>query len=216
MKSAAKLLRGNVITGVASIAVLSSVDVVNIFRSRISGKQLFKNLAETTASVAGGTAGWMGGAAAGAAIGSAVPLIGTAIGGFVGGLLGAFAGGAVSGKAANKALGKFIEDDADQMVRIIENEFKVLAEEYLLSQKEVERVADKLKEKLTGKILKDMFASKNRRKYASTLLTPPIESVTASRKRILLPSGEEMQKALRDVLEEIADSAEEENAAERS
>lgn len=34
--------------------VLSSVDVVNIFRGRISGKQLFKNIAGTTATVAGG------------------------------------------------------------------------------------------------------------------------------------------------------------------
>lgn len=70
MKSAAKMLRGNVITGTVSAVILSTGDVINIFRSRISGAQLLKNVTNTVSSVAGGTAGWVGGAAAGAAIGS--------------------------------------------------------------------------------------------------------------------------------------------------
>ena len=64
MKSASKLLRGNVIAAVISTAVLSTVDVINIFSGRISGGQLFKNVTTTAASVAGGTGGWIGGAAA--------------------------------------------------------------------------------------------------------------------------------------------------------
>ena len=39
MKSAAKLLRGNAITGIVSITVLSVGDVANIFQGRISGGQ---------------------------------------------------------------------------------------------------------------------------------------------------------------------------------
>ena len=48
MKSASKLLRGNVVTAAASVVVLSSVDIINIFRGRISAAQLFKNITNTT------------------------------------------------------------------------------------------------------------------------------------------------------------------------
>ena len=51
-------------------------------------------------------------------------------------------------------LGNFIEDDADEMVRIIEKQFGELAVDYLLNQKEAEKVADNLQGKLDGKILK--------------------------------------------------------------
>lgn len=62
MKSASKLLRGNIITGRPRLLFYPAGDVVNIFRGRISGKQLFKNVTNTASSVAGGTAGWVGGA----------------------------------------------------------------------------------------------------------------------------------------------------------
>lgn len=210
MKSAAKMLRGNVITGAVSVVVLSSVDVVNIFRGRISGKQLFKNVAGTTATVAGGTAGWAGGAIAGAAVGSFIPIIGTAVGGFIGGLLGSFAAGAASSKVTNAVLGAFIEDDADEMVRIIEKVFTQLAEDYLLSQDEAERIIDSLKEELTGSTLKDMFASSNRKEFARKMLVRHIEPEVAKRKRIKMPSDEALQKSLREVLEDIADNMEKE------
>ena len=94
MKSAAKLLRSNTITAAVSFAVLSVGDVSNIFRGRISGGQLVKNLANTASSVAGGAVGWTGGAAAGSAVGTFIlPGAGTAIGGFIGGLVGALGGG---------------------------------------------------------------------------------------------------------------------------
>lgn len=203
MKSAAKMLRGNIITAGVSVAVLSSFDIINIFRGRISGKQLFKNLANTTATVAGGTGGWMGGAAAGASIGSVVPGIGTAVGGFVGGIVGSFLGGAVSNKVSNAVLGAFIEDDAEEMIRIIENEFSNLAYDYLLNQKEAENIVDSLKGQLTGGTLKDMFESSSRKNFANELLVDYIESEVKKRTKIVLPSEREMQLSLRKVIEEI-------------
>ena len=108
MKSAAKLLRGNAITGVVSFAVLSIGDVGNIFAGRISGGQLFKNLANTASTVAGGGAGWVAGAAAGAAFGSVVPIVGTAVGGVLGGLAGAFGCGSLASKAPGAVIDQFI------------------------------------------------------------------------------------------------------------
>lgn len=200
MKSAAKLLRGNVITAGITVVVLSSFDIANIFRGRISGKQLFKNLTNTATTVAGGTGGWLGGAAVGSTI---FPGVGTVIGG----LVGSIAAGAVAGKASDAVLGCFIEDDADEMVTIIQKEFEILAQEYLLNQKEAEKSVDRLGDRLDGKALKDMFASKDRKTYARNLLIPIIENETKKRKHIAAISDEQIIKSLKEVLEDISDCA---------
>lgn len=194
MKSAAKLLRGNVITAGVTVVVLSSFDIANIFNGRISGKQLFKNLANTTSTVAGGTAGWIGGAAIGSAI---FPGIGT----IVGGLIGSLGAGAVANKATDTVLGAFIEDDADEMVRIIEKEFAELAQDYLLNQKEAEKITDALKDRLDGSKLKEMFASSDRQAYALDMLVPLVEKEVSMRKHIKLPSDEQMLTAVREIIE---------------
>lgn len=205
MKSAAKMLRGNVITGAASIVIMSSFDVVNIFRGRISGAQLFKNITNTSSTVAGGTAGWIGGASIGAAIGTTFPGIGNVVGGAVGAIVGSLAGGGVAGTASNAVMGLIIEDDANDMVNIIEGVFKQLAEDYLLNHKEVEEVVEDLHKTIKGGTLKDMFASPNKEEFAEKLLRPIIEDVVILREKIVLPTNEEMIYGLREVLEDISD-----------
>lgn len=198
MKSAAKLLRGNAITAGITVVVLSSVDITNIFRGRISGKQLMKNLANTTGTVAGGTAGWMAGAAAGSAI---LPGAGTVIGGVVGSLV----SGGVAGKVTSKVADAVAEDDANEMVDIIQKQFETIANEYLLNQKEAEKCVDRLSEKLTGKVLKDMFACDDRALFARDLIVPIVEKRVSQRELIKLPSNEQMVDSLKTILEEIAD-----------
>ena len=199
MKSAAKLLRGNFVTGAITVGVLSVVDIANLFNGRISGKQLFKNLANTTATVAGGGGGWLGGAAIGSAI---LPGVGTV----VGGLIGAFAGGSLASKASDAVLGTFIEDDAEEMIRIIEKVFSDLASEYLINNKEADKIVSKLQDKLDGKKLKDMFESSDRKKFARNLLTPIIEDVVSNRKKIIAPTVQDMTNGLKEILEGISDN----------
>lgn len=201
MKSASKLLRGNVVTAAASVVVLSSVDIINIFRGRISAAQLFKNITNTTATVAGGTAAWVGGASAGAALGSLVPVIGTAVGGFVGGLIGSFVGGSAANSVSSAVLDEFIEDDVKEMVEIIEEVFKDMAGEFLISQKEAEKNADILKDTLDGGLLKDMYASDYRYSFAREIMQPVFEQVTSEREKIILPQQEEMFNGMRMLLE---------------
>lgn len=198
MKSAAKLLRGNIITGGVTVIVLSSFDIINIFSGRISGKQLFKNITSTITTVGGGTAGWMGGAAIGSAI---FPGVGTV----VGGLIGSLGAGAMSGKVTSSILNEFVEDDADEMVKIIEGKFSDLAIDYLLTKKEAEKSVDSLKEILDGKMLKDMYASSDRLKFAQDLLLPIIEKEVSKREIIKEPTYLQMQEGLKEVLEEIYD-----------
>lgn len=202
MKSAAKLLRGNVITTAVTFLVISSFDIVSIFRGRISSKQLFKNMINNAGTIGGGLAGWAGGAMAGTVI---APGVGTVVGTIVG----AFAGGAAAGKATNAVTDKFIEDDAKKLVKEIENVFKDLATDYLLSKNEVEKIVDILQIKLDGKTLKDMYASKDHNKFAKDILTSIIEVQISKRKRIIVPTIEEAKEATINVLEDIYDNSDE-------
>lgn len=207
MKSAAKMLRGNAITGAVTVAVLSIGDVGNLFSGRISGGQMFKNLTQTVAGVAGGTAGFVGGVAAGAAVGSIIPGLGNVVGGIiggVGGLLGSFAGGSAASGAAKSVMDEFIEDDANKMVRIIQSEFTDLAGDYLVNQQEGERIVDRLQDRLAGGVLKDMFASGSRRTFACDLMEDLFEDVAAKRDFVALPNEQQMTQALRSVLENMA------------
>ena len=146
----------------------------------------------------------------GAAAGSAIfPGVGTVIGGIAGSLI----GGAAAGKVSDVVVGEFIEDDADEMVEIIQDVFTDMASEYLLSNEEAEKSVDKLKDKLDGKVLKDMFASSDRKEFARNLLISIIEVETARREVIYNLSSEQMITSIRIVLEEIDDAYEEENNA---
>lgn len=198
MRSVAKLLRNNAITAGATIVVLSSVDMIDIFSGRISGAQLFKNIANTASSVAGGTAGYLGGAAIGTAI---LPGIGT----IIGGLIGTIGAGMAANKATSSVLDSFIGDDADEMVRIIEKQYCRLATEYLFNQKEAEKIADALKNFLDGSMLKEMYSCSDREEFAVNLLTPIIEDEVALRRVIHMPTNEQMTWGVRNVLEEISD-----------
>ncbi|MGN1115366.1 MAG: hypothetical protein ACI4TH_02220, partial [Candidatus Ornithomonoglobus sp.] len=202
MKSAAKIFRSNFITGTASVIVLSSVDVANIFSGKISGAQLFKNLVNTTVTVAGGFAGFT----AGAAIGSIVPGIGTAIGGLVG-LAGSFVAGSAASKASKKVMDNFIEDDANMMVEILQKVFQRMAEDYLITKDEAENITDELQKVLTGKILKEMYASGDREVFAYNLMLDMFENEAKKRPLITLPSNDEFVSVLKNILEEYDDTS---------
>ena len=198
MKSAAKLLRGNIITSGVTFVVMSSADVINIFQGKISGKQLFKNMVNTASTIGGGTGGWMAGAAAGSTI---LPGVGTIIGGIAGSMI----GGAAAGKVSSGIMNGFIEDDANEMINIIQDVFVEVANEYLLNNKETEKATDKLKDKLDGNTLKEMYSRGFKENFARELLTPIIENEVLKRKFIPQISSEQMVASMRTVIEEIQD-----------
>ena len=129
----------------------------------------------------------------------------------VGGLIGSVIGGAAAGKATDTVLGSFIEDDADEMIRIIQKEFEDLAQDYLLNQKEAEKSVDKLSNILDGKMLKDMYASSDRSEYARNLLIPIIENEVKKRKYVGKVTNKQMVRSLKEVLEDISDHMDENN-----
>ena len=191
MKSAAKLLRADIISVGISTLVFSSVDISRMFRGKISGKQLFKNITTTASTAIGGTAG--------AIIGSAViPGVGT--------LIGSMGGGALANKASSTLLNSFIEDDAEEMLRIIETRLKDLATVYLLNQQEISNVIENLNKLLYSKsrTLMDMFSSINKYSFASDLLIPLIENETSQREYIYAPKINDFSNSLKEILAEIS------------
>ena len=97
-------------------------------------------------------------------------------------------------------LDEFIEDDAKEMVEIIEDVFKDMAGEFLISQKEAEKIADILKDTIDGGLLKDMYASDYRYSFAREIMQPVFEQVTSEREKIILPQQEEMFNGMRMLL----------------
>ena len=202
MSHLSKLLRGNIVTGVAVTVVLSAGDFVSMFRGRVSGAQVFKNVSKTASGVAGGTAGWMGGAAAGAAIGSAVPIVGTAAGGIVGGLVGAFGGGWAATEVSGALLDELIEDDAVEMLAIFEKAFSGMATDHLLSQDEAEAVIEAVRDgRGFPKVVGDLYASNRRSRTARSILKPHVHTQVKQRERVRLPPPEQVLEAVVEVLD---------------
>ena len=205
VNKASKMLTSNEIVQAVTFVVLSANDISNSFQGKISGKQLFKNMTTLAASLGGGFVGFNLGSAAGTAVGI---VVGTAVGGPAGGTVGAkigfwiggAAGGTVGGMCANeitnKTLSEFIEDDAVAMVAIINKHFVDLAQEFLLTQEEVDLALDDLELALDQFQLLEMFASPNRDKYAEDLLRGIIEKIIVFRSNITVPDENAYFEAL--------------------
>ena len=202
-----KLLRGNLVTGIAVTAVLSSADFARMFQGKISGAQCFKNVATTASGVAGGAAGWAAGAAAGAAAGSVVPVVGTAAGAVVGGLLGAVTGSTAASKAATIVLDEFIEDDAKQMLAIMEAVFGELCFDYMLNEEEARIVIENFQHYDLPDTLRYMYESGDHRWFARRVLEPLVEAQAQSRKLVELPSSEDIVRRTGLILRQVAEGA---------
>ena len=185
-------MKGSVVTGAVTIAVLSSADILRIISGRISKEQLFKNVAVTTASVAAGSAGF----AVGAACGSVIPVVGTFIGGFIGSAVAS----SVASKAVKCTLDVFIENDGDKMLEILNGELGMLAEEYMLAEDELNLVIDDLRgsDLLTDSGLRDIFQSSDRKVFCRNKLTPMVEEICMLRNYIASPSEEDIAKGFED------------------
>ena len=196
LKNAAKVLRNQGLTASITIIVLTSVDVIDLFRGRISAEQMIKNLAVTSAAVVGGYAGSTIGGIAGTAV---APGVGT----IVGNVVGAMVIGGAAGVATEQIMGVFLKDDAEKMLEVLEIEFQRLAEDYILSDEEADRVVYLLKDELTSKNLKDMYASQDKEAFADSLIEPLMEDEIKKREEMKAPSEEEIRAELKATLQGV-------------
>lgn len=195
-KAAARLLRGNIVSATVAFAVLTAFDVAEIVQGKISWKQLAKNAAKTAAGIAGSTLGYIGGAA----------LVGTSLFPGAGTVVGIIVGAAIGWGASEgvKALSDMIaEDDGEEMIRVINEQFAVIAEEYFLTEEEVNRSVENLQGLLSADMLKAMYQYGNHAAFARQLIEMSIDPVVVERQYISLPSEEEYTAVLTETLNEV-------------
>ena len=195
-----KLLRSNAVIGAVAAAVTCTPDFYRAaFARSISWQQFMKNTSVNIAGVAGGIGGWMGGVAAGAAVGSVVPGPGTAVGGIVGGILGAMGSGLVASKAAKAVADRVLEDDSKRLLKSLEKEMQSLATEYMLSQREVEQIAETVTNTVDTKWLRGMYKKTRdndflRRRFIRAEFEPEFGRIIQKRPKIALPSVDEFEE----------------------
>lgn len=194
MNNVSKLLRGNLVTGTLTVAVLSATDVSKLVKGSISKSQAFKNITVRASSVAAAT----GGTTSGAIIGTMIlPGAGT----FIGGLVGGTVAGSLAGKTSKKILDRFIKDDADSMLKVFEDTFSRLAFDFLLTENEINTVTDSFKGVFLEQELQKMFISTDPKEYAYSLIHPKIVDIVKLRVKVQLPSFEEITTTISDLLE---------------
>lgn len=190
------ILQSQIITAGVTVVVLTAPDIVDLFRGRISKEQLLQDLVVTVLSVGGTYTGSVAGGVVGSLI---LPGGGTTAGRIIGGI----AGGAATGILSKTVVNKFFKSDSDKMYEIISAKFEAMCVDYLISESEANDLVDDLKEKLTGSVLKDMYQSEDREKFATDLMTPLFESKVASREKIVIPTEEETRTAMLNSMEGI-------------
>ena len=195
-KAASRLLRGNIVTSAITFVVLTSFDIAEIIQGRISWKQLAKNAASTGVGIVAGTLGYMGGAA----------LVGTILFPGAGTIAGIVLGAALGWGASEgtKALTDLIaEDDGEEMIKVINEQFASIAEEYFLTEEEVNRSVENLQGLLSPDMLKQMYQYGNHKAFARQLIELSIDPVVMERQYVALPTDEAYTEILTDTLNEI-------------
>lgn len=214
MNNVSKLLAGNIIASTVSLVILSAGDIVDLFRNRISGAQFVKNVTTTGATIAGGGAGWglgnTGGAAIGGWVGGTIAgpagaVKGAEVGAKIGGFTGSVIGGATAGTVTHSALDGMIEDDTVFMMRIVEQEFATICEQYLLTENEVYLCLEMLKKRLDKKELKNIFSSSNRELYVQSIIMKCVDPVLKKREYIKEFDSEDVFLGMRMLIEDAVD-----------
>lgn len=153
-KNASKTLGNNMIAGIASIAIMTTFDAKKLFSREMSPEQFFKNTAVNSVGVAGGTAG--------AILGTIIfPGAGTAVGTLIG-VASGMLGGTMSSLVAKKGLDYVWEDDTQKMIKVIEQTYEKIAQDYVMTEREVKFFIEEIQKKITPKYLLSIYKMSNR------------------------------------------------------
>ena len=152
-----------------------------MFNGRISAKQLGANLAVLLGGTAGATIGM---------------LVGSSFGGPLGALIGGFAGGTVLGFATDMLITTFVKSDSEEMFDIITEQFSKISEDYVVSEQEADAITLNLSKKLTTNILKDMYETEDREKFANDLIVATFDEEIKKREKVETPTEEQLRNQM--------------------
>ena len=191
-----RLIRTNAMTAVVAAVVTSTPDFYRaVFKRSISWQQFGKNTAVNAAGVITGTAGWIGGAA----IGSVFPGGGTVIGGLVGGVVCSLGAGIGGTTAAKFLADKFVKDDLERLIAILQKEIERLASEYMLTEGEFESILTEINEKVNPKWLHRMFKQKDPSIFLRVEFEHLFKEIVRKRPKVSLPSIEQLGRAVDEI-----------------
>ena len=191
-----RLLRTNAITAAVAAVVTSTPDFYRaVFKRSISWQQFGKNTAINTAGVVTGAAGWIGGAA----VGSVFPGIGTVAGGLIGGIVGSLGAGVAGTTAAKSLADKFVKEDSERLIELLQQEIEQLASKYMLTEDEFEVLLTKINEKVNPKWLRRMFKQKDQPTFLRVEFEHLFRGIVQKRPNISLPSVEQLETAVDEI-----------------
>ena len=195
-----RLLRTNVITAAVAAVVTSTPDFYRaVFKRSISWQQFGKNTAINATGVATGAAGWIGGAAGGAVISSAFPGPGTVAGGLIGGIVGSL-GASIGGTTAAKFLAdKFVKDDSERLIELLQQEIEQLASKYMLTEDEFEALLTKINEEVNPKWLHRMFKQKDQPIFLRVEFEHLFKAIVRKRPKVSLPSVGQLERTVDEI-----------------
>ena len=195
ISNVSKLLRGNLVTGVITTAVVSACDIPRLAKGEISGGQMLKNVTANASGVAGGSAG----ATIGASVGTMIlPGPGTVIGGFIGSLV----GGSVASNVSHMAL-ELIKDEEQKILAMIEEGLKILAFDYLLLEFELEAIVAQ-SQTISWSLQLSQYSTPNDRSTAvKKILEALVILIVKQRRKITLPTEIQLLDGYEKMLEDI-------------
>jgi hypothetical protein len=139
-----RILRGNLVTTIATAGVMAGIDAWKLATGRITAGQAGRSITVRTASTAAGAAGWVAGSAHGALIGSVVPVVGTAAGAVIGGLIASVGAGGLAGKAMDAAIDGVFTSSEDKARAALVAAIAAEVEAHMLNEDEASELVDVL------------------------------------------------------------------------
>jgi hypothetical protein len=139
-----RILRGGMVTAMATVGVMATVDAWKLATGRITAGQAGRSVTVRTASTMAGTFGWLAGSAHGALIGSVVPGVGTGAGALIGGLIGSVGASGVAGKTMEKAIDVTFATTEDRLRASLVAAVTAEIEAHMLIESEATELADRM------------------------------------------------------------------------
>lgn len=184
-------------SGAAAVATTVASSMPEIFRAAVTKRgswaQAGKGLVCNGAQVAGGSVGWWAGAALGATCGSVVPGVGNVAGGLLGGLAGSLGLSSALGSSARWAMGHLVKDDTLEMLAIVTALFSERSKAHLLADKGHQALRAQLPALFPSHVLRDMYASSERRAFATAILDDACRRLVAARTHEVVPDEVELR-----------------------
>ena len=194
-------IAGEIFSTAAIITMDTLFDVVNIIRRHISVRQFFKDSLQNAIETTAGSAGSIGGDLLGRLVPFPNPVTP-----FLGRKIGEKTSKLIAGKTTDFVLDLAIEDDDARMIRIIEEEYCILAEDYLVSDIEAEEIIADFAKKIKPGLTRQMLFSKDKYQFAETFIRPSIEKVINKRPRIPIISNNQKNDLFEEIINEAIES----------